>query len=42
MADRVALKQPFSETVVHVAKDSVEAFKAAGWTEAKSTSKSSK
>ena len=35
MADRVDMKQPFSESVVQVAADAVEAFKAAGWTEAK-------
>jgi hypothetical protein len=35
MADRVDMKQPFSESVVQVAAESVEAFKAAGWTEAK-------
>lgn len=44
MADRVEMNPPFSDSVVQVAKESVEGFKASGWTEAKKTSaaKSSK
>jgi len=42
MADRVEMHPPFSESVVQVASDAVEAFKAAGWTETKSRRSASK
>lgn len=35
------MNPPFSDTVVQIADDAVEAFKASGWTEAKSSARKS-